>query len=127
MLAKAAEQFLSQYLFRSLRVGEVDCLMRNSADVKKKIISIVAHLFSSQSWTKEWLLERAEETLSVYYRLHCYAVGLSVWNNDQTFIDGLNDCPKDSTGHDGKMFVRWAASGDWKRFRFHMGGWGPKM
>lgn len=94
-------------------------------DVRHTLISIVAHLCRNEPWTREWVLQKAREAKEGYYRTHCYAIGLSVWNDDDAFVQALNQCPKDSTGQEGAMFVRWAHDGDWARYRLHMGGWGP--
>jgi len=95
-------------------------------DVRHYLVSIVAHLCRDEPWTREWVLQKANQAEQGYYRTRGYAIGLSVWNDDREFIGELENCPKEFSDEIGKMFVQWAKEGDWKRYRFHMGGWGPK-
>jgi hypothetical protein len=96
-------------------------------DIRHLLVSIVAHLCGSESWTREWVLRKARDAEGPYYKIRGYAIGLSVWHDDGEFAEALSNCPTDVTGSGGEIFVQWAEQGEWERYRFHMGGWGPKM
>jgi len=101
-------------------------------DIRHILISIVAHLSDDEPWTKQWLFDMVERSDGYYYKVHCLAIGLSVWNSDQDFARALRQCDEEKVGKDhfdntGKMFIQWAEEGDWERYRFHMGGWGPRL
>jgi hypothetical protein len=96
-------------------------------DVRTTLISIVAHLCKDEPWTRNWVLQKAKGADKPCDQIAIYAIGLSAWNTDETFIQALNSFPKDSVVCHGDLFVQWAKAGDWKRYRFHMGCWGPKM
>ena len=69
-------------------------------DIRHILISIVAHLSDDEPWTKQWLFDMVERSDGYYYKVHCLAIGLSVWNSDQDFARALRQCDEEKVGKD---------------------------